>query len=96
MEKVTITFKDGTQIEAERNGDSLITDDKPTFPVDLSEVTITGEDEEKELNYAEIVECAAIDERYWFALIEVPEAVRESKQIRADIDYIALETGVEL
>ncbi len=96
MGKVTIKFKDGMEIEAEQNGSSLITDSKPEFPTDLSEVIVRGEREERTVEYAELIECASIDGRYWFSFIEVPESIRATKQILADVDYLALETGVEL
>ena len=96
MEEVRIIFNDGTEITAERNGDSLIVDEKPDFPSDLSEVTIEGEKETKVIEHAELVECAGTDDRYWFTFVEIPESVREAKQFRSDIDYIAMETGVEL
>ncbi len=45
MERVKIIFLDGTEIEAEKNGSSYIVDEKPRFPNDLSEVSITGSEE---------------------------------------------------
>ena len=72
MEKVSITFKNGMKIEAEVNGSSLITDSRPEFPPDLSAVTVTGTDGERIYRDAEIIECASVDNRYWFAFREVP------------------------
>lgn len=66
MEKVTIEFKDGSQIEAEVNGNCYITDSKPEFPEDLSEVTIKGGDDTQILKDVGILKCAAVDNRYWF------------------------------
>ncbi len=96
MEKVTIVFADGTELEAEKNGTCFIADEEPKFPEDLSEVTITEDGKDTVIENAEIVECAAIDDRYWFTIVEIPESVREAKQVRSDIDYIAMEVGVEL
>ena len=96
MEKVTIVFADGTELEVEKNGTCFIVDEEPEFPEDLSEVTITEDGKDTVIENAEIVECAATDDRYWFAIIEIPESVREAKQVRSDIDYIAMEVGVEL
>ena len=47
MEKVKITFKDGTEMEAEVNGSCYIVDGKPDFPIDLSEVTVSERGEIK-------------------------------------------------
>lgn len=96
MGKVTIVFADGTELEAEKNGTCLIVDEKPEFPEDLSKLTVTEDGKDTVIENAEIVECAPIDKRYWFAIIEISAAVREAKQIRSNIDFIAMEVGVEL
>lgn len=72
MEKVTITFAGGEKIKADHSGTCYITDRKPSFPEDMSLVTISG-DEERVIENAQLVECASVDDRYWFALIETPE-----------------------
>lgn len=66
METVRIIFKNGAVITAEKNGDSLITNTKPTFPANLSIVTIQGETETKVIQNAQLTECASVDGRYWF------------------------------
>jgi hypothetical protein len=81
MEK--ITFKDGTVINAEKNGSCFIVDEKPSFPEDLKEITIEGEGGTTEIGNGRIVESASVDGRYWFAVIEIPEAELE-KQATAD------------
>lgn len=96
MEKVKIVFKNGMEIEAEQNGSSLIVDTKPDFPADLSAVTIIGADGEHTYNNAEIVECASVDGRYWFAFIEIPESVRSERQTQANIEYIAMMADIDL
>lgn len=63
MANVTIIFADGTQLTAQQNGDCFITAQKPSFPADLSVVTIG----EQVLEDVALVECASIDRRYWFA-----------------------------
>ena len=68
----TIKFKSGTIIEAEQNGSCFITAKKPTFPTLLGTVTIEG-DEPRTIEHAQLVECASIDGRYWFAFIETPQ-----------------------
>ena len=92
METVQIKFKNGSEIEAEVNGNSYIVDSKPAFPADLSEV-IVGD---QTLHYVEVVECAAIDNRYWFSFIEIPENIRKAAQMEANIEYIAIMSDIEL
>lgn len=96
MEKVRITFKNGMKMEAEANGSSLITDSRPEFPSDLSTVTVTGADGECIYRDAEIIECASVDNRYWFSFREVPETERATRQMQANIEYIAMMTDVDL
>lgn len=63
-----IIFKDGTEINAEQNGSCFITYTKPDFPADLSRVIIKAQKETK-LKNAQLVECASVDERYWFTFL---------------------------
>lgn len=65
-----IRFKDGSAIAAEKSGSCFITNEKPAFPEDLSVVTVTDEDGETVLKHARLVECAAVDKRYWFTFTE--------------------------
>ena len=39
--QVTITFKDQTELSAEKNGTCYILPEKPQFPKDLSIITVT-------------------------------------------------------
>ena len=70
---VKIIFKNGEEITAERNGSSYIVDEKPAFPKDLSIVTVRGGGEEVVFKNAQVVECAAVDSRYWFCFVEQSE-----------------------
>lgn len=96
MEKAKIVFKNGMEIEAELNGSSLIVDTKPDFPSDLSVVTVIATDGERTYNNAEIVECASVDDRYWFTVLEIPETERAARQIQANIEYIAMMADIDL
>lgn len=69
MEEVKIIFKDGTELTVERNGSSFITDEKPTFPEDLKNITIEGQT----ISNGRVIECASVDGRYWFAITEIPQ-----------------------
>ena len=87
--EVKIIFADGTEKTAEKNGDSYIVDEK--FVVDESQletVTIQSEEEEKTLNDVEILECASVDGKFWFAFREIPVEEEEKVQLRADVDYL--------
>ena len=81
--EATIRFKDGTEIKAEQNGNSLIVSAKPTFPEDLSVVTIITEESTQEIDDAILVECASVDNRYWFAFIGKSESVKQAETIAA-------------
>ena len=70
MNTATILFKNGTSLTAEQNGDCFILNQKPTFPEDLSVVTVTGEDGKRFFYNAKVQDCASVDGRYWFAFVE--------------------------
>ena len=96
--EVTITFTDGTKVQAELNGNCYITDEAPAIPEDLSEVTVTGA-EEKVYKNAKLIECASVDGRFWFSFLEETKeekmAIEVAKQ-RADIDFIAMVSDIDL
>lgn len=71
--KVKINFKNGLMIETELNGNCYIVDSKPKFPSDLSEIIVIEDDIETVIHNAEILECASVDGRYWFAFRELTE-----------------------
>ena len=90
MEMVQVIFPDKT-ITAEMNGDSYIVD-KKFEPGDLSVVKIKYSEGVKVFNNAEMMECASIDGRYWFAFREITQAEIDATQLRADVDYLLLIT----
>lgn len=92
---VDILFKDGTGITAEVNGNSYIVGHRFVIPKDLSIVQITGE-EERTIRNAQINEVYSIDGRFWFCITGSPDDNREMVQMRADIDYLAMEMGIDL
>ena len=96
MEEVKIIFSEGPEIEAEKNGNSYIVDEKPEFPTDLETVTIEENGTETELHNAQIIECASVDGRYWFTIQEIPEDTIEKATMKAQIDYIAMMTDIDL
>lgn len=82
MENVKIIFKNGTKINAKRNGDSLITNEAPDFPEDLSVVTIQGTEDTKVINDAVVTECASTDGKYWFAFTQKSAEGKMQDKIR--------------
>lgn len=87
--EVKIIFADGTEIDAVQNGDSYIVDERIEVTEEqLETVTIQSEDEEKVFNNAELVECASVDEKFWFAFREITPEEEEANQLRADVDYL--------
>ena len=96
MEKVKIIFNDGTELMCDRNGDCYIVDEKPAFPRDLTEVSVEGTNDSKHFHYAELVECASVDGKYWFTFVETPEETRNIRQMMANIEYIAMMADIDL
>ena len=91
MEKAKIIFITGLTITAEVNGGSYITEEKPDFPDDLSEITVEQGEETKEIRDAQIVECASVDGRYWFAFHEMTA----DEKWRADIEDALCDLSME-
>lgn len=84
-------------IEAEKNASSYITEEKPEFPDDLTDITVFSDGTAvEELKNATVAECASVDGRYWFALHEISNEEMESEKIKSNIEYIAMMTGVDL
>lgn len=76
-----ITFQSGDQITVEKSGDCYIADTKPEFPDPLGSVSISSDEGEKEFEDAMLIECASIDDRYWFSFMEIPEDVKLRNRI---------------
>lgn len=96
MNTVTITFSDGTSINAEQNGTSYIVNSKPDFPTDLTEVSVSGEDGDITLANVQIIECASVDSRYWFGMRELSAEELAKATSEAQILYTALMTDTLL
>lgn len=83
-----IIFKDGTELTVEKNGDCLILTQKPSFPEDLSTVTVQAEDGTREYHNAQVLECASVDGRFWFAFTEESEADRTIRELKEQNDML--------
>ena len=108
MEKgtFTVTLADGTQLGGlELNGNNFISKEEvtaDTFSGKLSKVVIEGDADVDEAGLIgehtnmELVQVQQYGSEYWFILRDIPAAELERLQERADIDYIAMMTGVAL
>ena len=79
-----VIFKNGQEINAELNGSSLIVNEKPEFPEDMSGVIVRANGSDTVYNYPILVECASIDQRYWFTFIEEAETDRTIRELREE------------
>lgn len=96
----TITLEDGTQIENLRlNGNNFISDKKinaSVFDGNLGKVVISdGEYDETHTNMA-LVQVTKMGSEYWFILRDIPEDELRNAKLRADLDYLAMMTDVEI
>jgi hypothetical protein len=101
MEKKTwkITLASGTVITGlEKNGNCFISSTPlPDMEDGLLEVVASADDEQDIVwHNAELVSCAAVDDRYWFTFREPTEAELATLQMQAKVDYIAMMTNVDL
>lgn len=83
-----IIFIDGTEITAEINGNCFITQNKPTFPADMSTVTVESEDGEQVYDNAYLIECASVDGRYWFAFGKESQMEATIRELRETNDML--------
>ena len=80
-----IRFKNGEMIRAEQNGNCFIVPEAPEFPEDLSEVTVLADGQETVLHYVMIQEAAAVDNRFWFCMVEESA---EDRQLREQAEHL--------
>lgn len=83
-----IIYKNGSEMNVEMNGNSFILNEKPTFPDDLSEITVQSDTESKTYLNARVQDCASIDGRYWFCFIEESTIERENRMLRNEIESL--------
>lgn len=95
----TIILDDGTTITNLRmNGNNFTSDQEiePTiFSGRLSRVVIIHGDIEEEHGPMRLFQTDEMKKENRFVLLDIPEEKIIQEQIRADIDYIAMMTGVE-
>lgn len=88
-----IKFKEGAEITAEVNGDCFITESKPSFPASLEGVTVEKDGETTEYEEAMLIECASVDGKYWFSLMEKPLDVKQAEKIAMQEEQIQFLEG---
>ena len=89
-----IIFANGSELTAEKNGSCLIMAEKPTFPEDLSTVTVESQEETEVYHDAIVQECASIDGKFWFSFLEEsPDAktIRELQEENAMLEDAIIE-----
>ena len=97
MENITIALSNGTELTGlELNGNNYISKEaltEETFTDGLSPVVINGEVHDQ----MALVQCIQHEDgRSWFILRDVTAEEAAQAKFRADIDFLALMTDVEL
>ena len=87
--EVKITFGSGETIAAEKNGESLIAQQKPSFPDELGLVTVEGADGIRTYSDPQVVECASVDGRYWFCFVEESPQEKRIRQLAEENEILA-------
>ena len=87
--EVKITFGNGEIITAEKNGESLIAQQKPGFPAVPGVATVESEDGVRTYNEPQIVECASIDGRFWFCFVEDSPQEKRIRQLAEENEILA-------
>lgn len=99
-EQYRIILADGTEIVGLRmNGNNFISDvtiDESVFDGVLSPVTIYEGLVPVVHEHMELVQITPVGHEHWFVLRDVPQSELDAIQVRADIDFIAMMTDVEL
>ena len=96
----SIVLSDGTKlINLGLNGNNFISDVEITedvFDGKLQEVTISDGEEVQTYHNMELIQIQKYNGEWRFILREIPEEELKARRLRADIEYIAMMTGIEL
>ncbi len=68
--EATITFANGSKLTAEMNGNCFIKNSKPSFPEDLTTVTVESDNGTQVIKNAIVQDCASVDGKYWWCFVE--------------------------
>ena len=95
-----IVLADGSEIGNLRlNGNNFISNvpvDKTVFDGNLSPVTIYNGLIPEVHEHMELVQVKQMGSEYWFVLRDISQKELDEMQVRADIDFLAMMTDVEL
>ena len=95
-----IVLSDGSEISGLRmNGNNFVSDspvDEAMFEGALSPVTIHEGLVPVVHEHMELVQVTKMGHEHWFVLRDIPKSELDAIQVRADIDFIAMMTDVEL
>ena len=96
----SITLADGTVIgDLKLNGNNYISTQEikeDVFADNLYTVTIyDGENEETHTNM-ELIQLKKYENEYWFILRDIPPNELKQLKLQADLEYIAMMTGIKL
>ena len=95
-----ITFADGSKLEdLERNGNTFETAqdiDESYFDGKLGNITVDDGETEQEFENVVLVRLWKVDETVYFVLRELTQDEVNQMQNRADIEYIAMMTDIDL
>lgn len=97
----TVILNDGTKLtDLFMNGNNFVSTNRLTediFEDNLNHVTIIDSNNNiEEHEYMMLIQLAHYDDGDYFILMDIPKVDLERAQIQANIDYIAMETGVDL
>lgn len=95
-----ITLADGTVIDNLRlNGNNYISDKELTadmFLGNLAKVIVNDGERDTVYENMELVQIVKHDEEYWFVLRTMTKRELQDLKNRADIDYLAMMSDIEL
>ncbi len=95
-----ITLADGTVIDNLRlNGNNYISDKELTadmFLGNLAKVIVNDGERDTVYENMELVQIVKYDEEYWFVLRTMTKKELQDLKNRADIDYLAMMSDIEL
>lgn len=95
-----IVLADGTEIGGLRmNGNNFVSDvpvDETVFDGNLTPVTIYHGLIPEIHEHMELVQVTKMKNEYWLVLRDIPKSELDAMQVRADIDFLAMMTDVEL
>ncbi len=95
-----ITLADGTEINnLQLNGNNFISTEsiaKEIFHNNCSPTVINNGENDEVHDNMELVQVIEVNGKHWFVLRDISTEELEKMKVKADIDYIAMMSGIEL